>query len=264
MPQEKPSLQEVQDFWNARPCNLRHSNASVGTKQYFDEVEERKYFVEPHIPAFADFPNWAGKRVLEIGCGMGTDGTNFARNGAIYTGVELSAESMKLAMQRFEVFKLPGRFIEGNAEEIDQLLKGETFDLIYSFGVLHHTPSLDNALKGIRTLMHPASVFKMMVYAENSWKSAMIAAGLDQPEAQYGCPIANTYTSSEIRGILGASGFAVTSISQDHVFPYIVEEYKKYNYVRESWFQAMPQEVFIALEKQLGWHLLIDSVASND
>lgn len=255
----KPSLKEVQDFWNARPCNLRHSNAPVGTKQYFDEVEERKYFVEPHIPGFADFPNWAGKRVLEIGCGMGTDATNFARNGAIYTGVELSSESLNLAKQRFEVFGLSGRFIEGNAEEIDQLLKGETFDLIYSFGVLHHTPNLENALKGIHTLMHAKSVFKMMVYAENSWKSAMIKAGLDQPEAQYGCPIANTYTDHEITETLKKSGFSLVSIAQDHIFPYVVEEYKKYNYVRESWFQNMPQEVFGAIEKELGWHLLITS-----
>jgi ubiquinone/menaquinone biosynthesis C-methylase UbiE len=259
MSNDKPSLKEVQDFWNARPCNLRHSNAPVGSKQYFDEVEERKYFVEPHIPGFADFPIWDGKRVLEIGCGLGTDATNFARNGAIYTGVELSSESLRLAEQRFDVFGLSGRFIQGNAEEIDQLLKGETFDLIYSFGVLHHTPSLENALKGIRTLMHPYSVFKMMVYAENSWKSAMINAGLDQPEAQYGCPIANTYTPSEITTILNASELSVTSIDQDHVFPYVVEEYKAYNYVREAWFQVMPPEVFYALEKQLGWHLLIES-----
>ncbi len=259
MSQTNPSLKEVQDFWNARPCNLRHSNAPVGTKQYFDEVEERKYFVEPHIPAFADFPKWAGKRVLEIGCGMGTDATNFARNGAIYTGVELSSESLNLARQRFEVFGLSGRFIEGNAEEIDQLLKGETFDLIYSFGVLHHTPSLENALKGIHTLMHTNSVFKMMVYAENSWKSAMIAAGLDQPEAQYGCPIANTYTDHEITEILHKSGFSNVTVEQDHIFPYVVEEYKKYKYLREEWFQAMPQEVFRALEKKLGWHLLVTS-----
>jgi len=107
--------------------------------------------------------------------------------------------------------------------------------------------------------MNPNSIFKMMVYAENSWKSAMISAGLDQPEAQYGCPIANTYTKHEITEVLHKLGFSVESIQQDHVFPYVVEEYKKYNYVRESWFQYMPQEVFRAIERELGWHLLITS-----
>jgi SAM-dependent methyltransferase len=262
MPQIKPSIEDVQDFWNTRPCNLRHSNAEVGTKQYFDEVEDRKYFVEPHIPGFADFPRWAGKRVLEIGCGIGTDATNFARNGAIYTGVELSSESLRLAKQRFDIFELPGRFLEGNAEEIDELLNGETFDLIYSFGVLHHTPSLERALDSIYTLMGPESEFKMMVYAENSWKSAMISAGLDQPEAQYGCPIANTYTALGITDLLEKSGFTVVSIRQDHVFPYIVEEYKKYIYVREPWFSAMTPDVYNAIEKHLGWHLLVDAKLS--
>ena len=70
---------KVREYWDRRPCNIRHSPAPVGTRQYFDEVEQRKYVVEPHIPAFAEFPRWAGKRVLEIGCGIGTDTMNFAR-----------------------------------------------------------------------------------------------------------------------------------------------------------------------------------------
>src|SRR4051812_42278438 len=69
----------VRDFWNARPCNIRHSPRPVGTREYFDDVERRKYFVEPHIPGFADFSAWKGRRVLEIGCGLGTDTVSFAR-----------------------------------------------------------------------------------------------------------------------------------------------------------------------------------------
>src|SRR5713226_1356279 len=98
----------VRDFWNRRPCNIRHSTKPVGTKEYFDEVEKRKYFVEPHIPAFAQFERWRGKRVLEIGCGIGTDAVNFARAGALYTGVELSQTSLELTKKRFEVFGLKG------------------------------------------------------------------------------------------------------------------------------------------------------------
>lgn len=74
-------VQQVRDFWNRRPCNIRHSSKPVGTREYFDEVEARKYFVEPHIPAFAQFERWKGKKVLEIGCGIGTDAVNFGGCG---------------------------------------------------------------------------------------------------------------------------------------------------------------------------------------
>src|SRR5690348_6605188 len=69
---EQVAITEVKEDWNRRPCNIRHSTAPVGSRQYFDEVEARKYLVESHIPRFAEFERWRGKRVLEIGCGIGT------------------------------------------------------------------------------------------------------------------------------------------------------------------------------------------------
>src|SRR3954454_1569512 len=104
------TIADVRNYWDSRPCNIRHSQKPIGTRGYFDEVEARKYFVEPHIPGFAQFERWHGKRVLEIGCGLGTDAVNFVRAGADYTGVELSEVSLALARRRFEIFGLPGRF----------------------------------------------------------------------------------------------------------------------------------------------------------
>ena len=252
-------IEDVKDYWNRQPCNIKHSNALFGTVEYFDEVETRKYFVEPHIPSFAEFPNWASKRVLEIGCGIGTDAVNFARHGALYSGIELSGESLKIAKERFEVFSLTGEFIEGDIENLDLSMFQEKFDLIYSFGVLHHTPSLENALTQIRKLCDRNTKFKVMVYAKNSWKQKMIDAGLDQPEAQYGCPIANSYERSEIIEIFKTSGFEIQKITQDHIFPYIVQDYKKYQYTKEKWFEVMPHGVFTTIEKSFGWHMLIDA-----
>ena len=257
------SVEDVKSYWDERPCNVKHSKSPLGSLDYFNEVEQRKYFVEPHIPLFADFGRWKGLRVLEIGCGIGTDAVNFARAGALYTGVELSSSSLGLTKKRFKVFNLPGRLLEGNAEELQAVIGSEKFDLVYSFGVLHHTPSLNAALHQITKVMHEDSIFKMMVYAKNSWKNAMIEAGLDQPEAQFGCPIANTYSKPEIALELEKAGLRCVDIRQDHIFPYVVESYKNYEYEVHPWFKAMPKEVFRALETSLGWHLLVEARRIN-
>lgn len=251
------SLDEVAAYWNRRPCNIRHSTKEVGTREYFDDVEERKYFVEPHIPGFAEFPLWKGKKVLEVGCGLGTDATNFARAGADYTGIELSKASMELAQKRFGVFGLNGRFHNLNAEVLANELPLANYDLVYSFGVIHHTPNPQAVLHQIRKVINPNGELRIMLYAKNSWKDIMIGAGLDQPEAQTGCPIAFTYTHDEVRDMLTKAGFEATSITNDHIFPYVVEKYVNYEYEPQPWFKAMPPEMFSALEKTLGWHLLI-------
>ncbi len=94
------TVEQVRNYWDQRPCNIRHSPKPVGTREYFDEVEARKYFVEPHIRRFAEFERWRGKKVLEIGCGIGTDTVNFARQGAFVTAVDLSPQSLELARRR--------------------------------------------------------------------------------------------------------------------------------------------------------------------
>ena len=250
-------MDRVRTFWDSRPCNIHHSSEPIGSKKYFDEVEARKYFVEPHIPGFADFTNWKKRQVLEIGCGIGTDAVNFARNEALYTGVELSVESLRIAEQRFKVFNLEGTLLCGNAESIDELFPNRTFDLIYSFGVLHHTPDISKAFKAIRKLTNPRTTFKFMVYAKNSWKSALINEGFDQPEAQFGCPIANVYSTEEITELLARAGFRADSITQDHIFPYKIDKYRNYEYELEPWFAQMSISMRQALERQLGWHLLV-------
>lgn len=250
-------IQTVQAYWDARPCNVRHSSQQIGTKAYFDEVERRKYMVEPHIPRFAQFEGWNGKRVLEIGCGIGTDTINFARAGANVTAVDLSARSLDLARQRARIFGLEEsiRFYLANAEELSNQVPVETYDLVYSFGVLHHTPNPGAAFAQIRSYMDHSSELRLMLYAKNSWKNMMIEAGFDQPEAQSGCPVAYTYTQPEVHELL--QGYRITDIRQDHIFPFVVEKYVKYEYEVVPWFAAMPREMFAVLEKSLGWHMLI-------
>ena len=249
-------MEQVINYWNKQPCNIKHSSCEVGTIEYFEEVEKRKYFVESHIPNFAEFSKWNGKKVLEIGCGIGTDAVNFAKHGADYTGIELSDVSLDITRKRFDLFGLKGSFYNIDAQDMDALSRvGTDFDLIYSFGVIHHSPDPQKIVDNCFQLLKPDGTFKIMMYAEQSWKKIMIDSGLDQYEAQSNCPIAFTYTNDHIRTMLRQ--FRNVQIQQTHIFPYKISEYKQYKYVKEEWFECMPEDIFRALEQKLGWHLCI-------
>ena len=250
------NLQEVTDYWNRRPCNIRHSTKEVGTREYFDEVEARKYMVEPHIPKFADFGAWRGKRVLEVGCGIGTDAINFIRAGADYTGIDLSEESVEITKKRLSVFGLKGDVFQANAEELDVSQK---YDLIYSFGVIHHSPNPRKIIESVHKVANAGAHLKMMLYAKNSWKTAMIEAGLDQPEAQNGCPIAFSLDKTDVVDLI-SDLFSLVDYRQDHIFPYVIEKYLNYEYELQPWFKAMPKQMYDSLCMHFGWHGLINAV----
>jgi SAM-dependent methyltransferase len=263
-------IDRVREFWNARPCNIRHSPKTVGTREYFDDVEQRKYFVEPHIPAFADFARWRGRRVLEIGCGLGTDTVNFARAGALVTAVELSEESAALARQRIDVFGLRDRVTihVGNAEELPAILPTQTFDLVYSFGVIHHSPHPHRIIEHIRHYMSPASELRLMVYArvsyklfwimkeEGVWDMSRIDALISRnSEAQTGCPVTYTYTEDSVRELL--VGFRLLDVRKAHIFTWDVDAYRRYEYRKAAEWAHVSDAELEALERELGWHLLV-------
>jgi SAM-dependent methyltransferase len=273
-------IDRVRDYWNARPCNLRHSQAPVGTRQYFDEVEARKYFVEPHIPGFAQFQRWSGKRVLEVGCGLGTDTINFARAGAHITAVELSARSLELARQRAGIFGLTDRitFVEGDAERLSECVPAAAYDLVYSFGVIHHTPHPASVLQQIRAhYTGPQTTLKLMVYSRWSWKVLAIVSRdahgmfwkLDEvvarnSEAQTGCPVTYTYTRTSARQLVEANGFDVDDLFVDHIFPYHVPDYVQYRYRKTLPFRWLPHPAMRGLERSLGWHLCVTAHARTN
>ena len=170
----------IKRYWNTQPCNIKHGKSDIGTPEFFREVSERRYRVEPHIPEFAGFHLWAGKRVLEIGCGIGSDAEEFAKHGADYTGIDLSDQSIALCRQRFEALGLEGEFHNIDVTNLAALKTLGEFDLVYSYGVIHHFPGIDKIIANVKEVVKSGGEFRYMVYAKNSWKYAMIQKGLDQ------------------------------------------------------------------------------------
>jgi 2-polyprenyl-3-methyl-5-hydroxy-6-metoxy-1,4-benzoquinol methylase len=250
-------VDKIKQYWNTQPCNVKHSLSEPGTEQYWNEVSERRFFVEPHLRDFASFHMWRGKRVLEIGSGIGSDAVEFARHGAEYVGIDLSAESVIMSRQRFELFGLTGEFHVMDGADTESVATLGKFDLVYSCGVLHHYPDMGTCLNNIRDALVPNGEFRMLVYAKNSWKYAMIQKGLDQFEAQAGCPFAKAYTKEEIYQLLNSRNLEVLRIRQDHNFMYNVSTYRQGEYELEPWFAAMPEEMRAAIKEYLGWHLLV-------
>jgi SAM-dependent methyltransferase len=159
--------ERVRAFWQAHPCGAKFSDAEIGTREFFERVEAHRYAKEWHIPEAADFAGTRGLRVLEIGCGLGTDGAQFANAGADYTGVDLTDAAVELARKHFDLLGLRGEFRTADAENLD--FADESVDLVYSHGVLHHTPDTARAVREIHRVLKPGGRAMVMLYHRGSY-----------------------------------------------------------------------------------------------
>lgn len=159
--------ERVRAFWQANPCGTKFSDAEPGSRLFYERVEAHRYAKEWHIPEAAGFAKSTGLKVLEIGCGLGTDGAQFAKAGADYTGIDLTEAAVDLARKRFELFGLEGSFRVSDAENLD--FPSDTFDLVYSHGVLHHTPDTARAIREVHRVLKPGGRAVIMLYHRNSY-----------------------------------------------------------------------------------------------
>jgi ubiquinone/menaquinone biosynthesis C-methylase UbiE len=136
--------------------------------RYFEEISRKRFGGrEWHVPQVAAFDAFRGKDVLEVGCGIATDGLEFARNGARYSGVDLTPHSIEMAEERFRLFGLSARFKVANAEEWLPF-PDASFDHVYSFGVIHHSPAPEKIVKEIHRVLKPGGTFTVMLYNRTS------------------------------------------------------------------------------------------------
>lgn len=157
----------VRAHWEAEPCGSRLADAAPGSREFFDQAEAARYALEPFIPSFAQFERWRDRRVLEIGVGLGTDFARFARAGARVTGIDLTEASADLVRRRLELEGLEGDVAVADAEELP--FADGSFDLVYSWGVLHHTPNTERAIAEVRRVLAPGGEARVMLYSRRSW-----------------------------------------------------------------------------------------------
>lgn len=161
------TLEDVRKFWDTDPCQADLSR-SDDRRRYFQEISDKRYgHREWHVPIVAKFGAFKGKDVLEVGCSIATDGLEFARNGAKYTGVDLSPHSIDLARERFNLFGVTGRFQVADAEQ-GLPFPDCSFDHVYSFGVIHHSPSPEKIVHEIYRVLRKGGTFTVMLYNRSS------------------------------------------------------------------------------------------------
>ena len=164
MPESKKAVRE---FWNMAPCGTLGLSRPEKSAEFFREIEQRRYELEPFIFQHAEFNRWKGAKVLEIGCGTGTDLLQFLAAGANAFGIDLSNRSVDLAKERLRLFGFDrGRVLVADAESLP--FPDGSFDLVYSWGVLHHTPDITKALDEIYRVLRPGGQTRVMLYHRHS------------------------------------------------------------------------------------------------
>ena len=161
--------QDVRSFWSRTPCGSWDASAPEGTSEYFGQIERRRYELEPFIHRFAAFGHAARQSVLEIGVGLGTDHVQFARAGAHLHGVDLTERGVELVRRRLELEGLQSELRVADAEHLP--FADESFDYVYSWGVLHHTPDTPTAIREAIRVLRPGGRLCVMVYSRHAWVS---------------------------------------------------------------------------------------------
>ena len=171
----------AREQWGQDPCGAEYDREhELGTREFFEEVERYRYQeYAPWMPRLMEFEKFRGARLLEVGCGMGSDLLQFARGGARCIGVDLTPRSVQITRHRFKLYGADGSFMISDGEHLP--FQSESFDVVYSNGVLHHTPDTAGAIREVHRVLRPGGVAKIMLYHRNSlnyWIEIVLRRGV--------------------------------------------------------------------------------------
>lgn len=156
--------QQVRDFWNEASCG-ENLYLSGQDRAAYEAHAQKRYELEPYILNFAEFEKTKALRVLEIGVGLGADHQRFAQSGADLHGIDLTERAIEHTKRRLTAFGLSSKLAVGDAERLD--FPTDSFDRVYSWGVLHHSPATPKAIAEVWRVLKPGGIAKIMIY--NKW-----------------------------------------------------------------------------------------------
>jgi ubiquinone/menaquinone biosynthesis C-methylase UbiE len=163
--------QEVRAYWEASPCGVSEdvaSRSAARTREWFEANEELRYRKEPFIHAVAQFTRYRGKRLLEVGVGAGADHLQWARAGAVCHGVDLTQAGIDITRERLAVYGLSSQLQRVDAESLP--FADNSFDVVYSWGVIHHSENPERIVAEIHRVLTPGGTFIGMMYHRHSLK----------------------------------------------------------------------------------------------
>lgn len=164
---EEQLKSEVARYWNQASCGTDHIHEPKFSWNYFEKIEAHRYAVEPEIFSFAQFTRFSGAKVLEVGVGAGTDFIQWVRAGALAYGIDLTEEALENVQRRLGIYGLKAQEIRiADAENLPY--SSHFFDLVYSWGVIHHSPNTKKCLEEIIRVVKPNGTIKLMIYNRHS------------------------------------------------------------------------------------------------
>ena len=245
-------IDAIQRYWNERIHDLEMTEAAVGTKQFFDDLDDYRFDKLHYLPVLVDFASFRDQWLLEVGCGIGTDLVRFARGGARVTGVDLSQTAIDLARKNFALNNLSAEELRvANGEQLPY--SNEAFDVVYGHGVIQYTADPARLIRECHRVLKPGGIGIFMVYNRVSWLNALskvMKVALEHEDA----PVLKKFSIGEFRGLLKPFGNV-------EIIP---ERFPVKSRLHKGWkgiaFNTMFVGTFNALPKSwvrpLGWHLM--------
>jgi ubiquinone/menaquinone biosynthesis C-methylase UbiE len=246
------TIDAITRYWNERIHDLEMTEHPVGTREFFDDLDDYRFDKLHYLPQLVDFPAYKGRTMLEVGCGIGTDLVRFARAGAIVTGVDLSQTAIMLAERNFELHGVTAADLRvANGEALP--FADASFDVVYGHGVIQYTADAPRLIRECHRVLTPGGEAIFMVYNRVSWLNALSKV-MKVPLEHEDAPVLKKYSIGEFKELLAP--FRSVRIVPER-FPVKSRLHKgwkgvAFNTMFVGTFNALPR----AWVRPLGWHLM--------